>query len=210
MGCLLLGACGDDGSPDGGAEGAASAGGAAEGAASAGGAAEGAASTGGGGSQGGGGDGGGGGTAPLVCGEASGDYGVCATELGWAFDGDDCAARTGCDCAPDCDVFHASLDDCIAACDAYCDDAAFVGGGIASDGWGEGDFCDSVTACVPSEAMSTAQGLFADITCEGGAGCPNFCTLYDGGTITAEQLDALCSATLIEGLGDVTCLVLGP
>lgn len=172
-------------------------------------------STGPGPSQGGGtasGGNGAGGRAGAGCEPALRDYGDCDVALGWAFDGEDCVPITGCDCAPDCAAFTADFESCVAGCAGHCDAAAFVGEGIASGRWGEGSFCDEIYTCVKADVVPTLETLVPAVSCEA-SGCPSGqqrCTFSEGGAVTAEHMTQYCSATLIEDLDDLRCLVVGP
>src|SRR5262245_53794150 len=47
-----------------------------------------------------------------------GAYGDCGLSLGAAYDGERCVFVSGCDCAPDCALFHPSRELCAQACAA--------------------------------------------------------------------------------------------
>lgn len=200
--CVFGAACGSDVTrPSSGAGGS----GASGGAGTAGSGAVGGSADGGGGAGGGGGQG--------TCDVADGDYGDCDLALGWAFDGEDCLAMSGCDCAPDCAAFSSDLASCVAACDGYCDEDAFVGEGIAANGWGEGDFCDEIFLCLKSDTATAVGAYLPGLDCSGGTICGNGqirCTYAMGVTVSAAQLDQLCAATLIEDVDEIFCGVVGP
>lgn len=153
-----------------------------------------------------------GGAGPCLA--ATGDYGDCAMALGWAFDGADCVTMGGCGCDPDCAAFSQDLESCVAGCAGFCDEAAFLGSGIAADGWGEGDFCDGIHTCVEADVEPLLAAVLTSVDCSGGTGgCPVGqvrCTLAFAGTVSASQAAELCSATLIEGLDAIYCDVIGP
>ena len=93
---------------------------------------------------------------------------------------------------------------------APCDPSAFVGAGIASDEWGEGDFCDEVFVCAPSGSEEPLGALFPGVMCMPGGTCGDgmdHCTLSDGGTITAEEYESLCDALHVDGVTSIVCIV---
>ncbi|MEZ4446867.1 MAG: hypothetical protein R3B72_47750 [Polyangiaceae bacterium] len=148
-----------------------------------------------------------------VCQAALGDYGDCDLALGWAFDGQDCVAISGCDCGMDCSAFEQDLQSCIGACPDYCDSTAFLGEGIGGDGWGEGAFCDELYTCVKSDVVPNLElVLGTSLSCETGVICPvgeERCLLQSSVTVSPSLYSGLCATTLVEDLGAWYCLVLG-
>lgn len=149
------------------------------------------------------------------CLAATADYGDCDMSLGWAFDGEDCLPFSGCGCEPDCAAFSPDLDSCIAGCAGFCDESAFLGAGIADDGWGQDDYCDEIYTCVKSDVVPILEALFATIDCSGaaGSGCAAGevrCVMGSHVTVSGSLFAELCSATLVEDVRDLLCMVLGP
>ena len=165
----------------------------------------------GGSSQGGSSQGGAGGVGSCLA--ATGDYGDCDMALGVAFDGADCVSMSGCDCAPDCAAFSSDVASCIAGCAGFCDETAFLGAGIAADGWGEGDFCDGIYTCVKADVEPLLSEILTSVDCSGGVGgCPAGtvrCDLSFAGTVSADQAAELCAATMIEDVDALYCEVFG-
>lgn len=153
------------------------------------------------------------GAPPAPCAAADGDYGDCDLALGWAFDGEDCVSMSGCGCDPDCDAFAQDFASCAAACAGHCDSAAFVGEGIAADGWGAGDFCDSISTCVKADVIPLLEEVVTAVDCTSNGPCGGNdgqrCT-FGSGEVTDELMDELCAATLIEDVDEIACFVIGP
>lgn len=153
---------------------------------------------------------GGGGT----CGSTVADYGDCALPLGWVFDGSACVAKSGCGCEPDCEAFHEDVLGCIDLCPGVCDASAFLGAGLVGDGWGEGEYCDELYACMdPSDAALVGDLVGASLTCSVGGSCPQGeerCVLTQGVNVSAELMADLCRATRVASLSSWRCVVLGP
>lgn len=93
-----------------------------------------------------------------------------------------------------------------------CDPAGFVGGGIAEDGWGVGDFCDEIYLCVSNvdyEALVDLveipeRNCVSDLLCGDGQRC----TLSYGAVVDQQLYDRVCSALTI--VDTVWCVVEGP
>lgn len=154
---------------------------------------------------------------PSVCEAAEGDYGDCATPLGWAFDGTECAMVSGCDCAPDCDRFFADAAACALACAAagHCNADRLHGAALAMDPVQQGQLCDEVDVCVPDDSYkSIYEQIFGMLTCEGqGFPCEGNapgCTGLWQNMLGPEEWLKTCAATLVQGGGDVFCVVFGP
>jgi hypothetical protein len=80
--------------------------------------------------------------------------------LGWGFDGENCSQFSGCDCAPNCDAFHGTLQGCMDGCAGYCDESVFEGLALAQDDWGPGTYCDDVSVCVEPWAVATVLTFY--------------------------------------------------
>jgi hypothetical protein len=148
-----------------------------------------------------------------ACAAALADYGDCDLALGWAFDGENCVPMSGCGCEPDCAAFTTDFAGCLGACDGFCDTSAFVGAGIADDGWGEGDFCDGISACVKSDVVPLVEQVVTATDCSPDASCganASRCVLGFAGEVQPDLFEELCAATLIEDLDAIECLILGP
>jgi len=155
-----------------------------------------------------------GGAGPCLA--ATNDYGDCDMALGWAFDGSDCVPMSGCGCEPDCAAFSQGMEGCIAGCAGFCDEAAFLGSGIAADGWGEGDGCDSIYTCVKADVEPLLAAVVTTVDCGPGTGLVACgagsvqCDLGPAGAVSASLFAELCAATLIEDVDAIYCEVLGP
>lgn len=152
---------------------------------------------------------------PAICGAAIGDYGDCDLALGVAFDGTECVSRSGCGCAPDCDKFFPDMASCALACaDAgHCNQPRIKAAGVAKDPIGPGDLCDEIDVCPTSPDLELVfKQIFGMLSCE-----PGMC---QGGGQTCHGLwqnmlgpDAwkkTCAASLVQGSGDILCVVFGP
>ncbi|MBZ5712552.1 hypothetical protein [Nannocystis pusilla] len=151
------------------------------------------------------------------CLPALGDYGVCATPLGWAFDGVECTMRSGCDCAPDCDNFFPTAVACATGCAAAdrCNPDRFDAAGIAEPPVVQGAFCDGVYMCPADDLLKDAyQQIFGMLTCEpGGFPCSEngeHCAGLFAGTLGPDEWAKLCAASLLPASGPFFCTVFGP
>ncbi len=151
-----------------------------------------------------------------VCEAALGDYGDCDAVLGVAFNGTECAAISGCDCAPDCDKFFPDVASCALTCAAagHCNADRLEPAGILKEPVVEGIHCDEVDACVSEPFFKeTLEQIFGMLTCEGmGAPCQagTICHGLWAGTLEGEAWTKTCAATLVPGVGTLFCVVFGP
>lgn len=144
------------------------------------------------------------------CMDVSGcDYGSCDSPLGWAFDGANCVAMSGCSCAPNCAGFHASLDACMNDCSGYCDADAFQGHVLGPKNWGPGTHCDQVTVCADAPLASQMKTIVPGTMCGGSSvNCPagqSACVLAFSGKVTASQHADYCKLTLLAGVDAIFC-----
>lgn len=151
-----------------------------------------------------------------ACEPALGDYGDCATPLGFAFDGAECTARSGCDCAPDCDKFFAEASACALTCAAagHCNADRIQAAGIAMKPVQQGSFCDELDVCLAEPALhATFEQIFGMLTCEN-AGFPceqgQICHGLWQGELGPDAWLRACAASLVEGGGLLHCVVFGP
>jgi hypothetical protein len=154
---------------------------------------------------------------PLVCEPATGDYGDCATPLGWAFDGAECRPVSGCDCGPDCDKFFPGPAECALTCAAagHCNEDRLEGAGLAGDPVMQGDLCDEIDVCPESPDLKAIfEEIFGMLSCEGrGFPCEGnvqSCTGIFQNMLGPEDWLKTCAASLIQGSGTVFCVVFGP
>jgi hypothetical protein len=145
----------------------------------------------------------------------SGDYGDCATPIGWGYNGSECVSFSGCSCAPNCGQFFKDAFSCASTCGAAgkCDTTAMHALYLAEDPFKEGNHCDGVYLCAPDSDKPALASLFPDMKCDGQPGsCPTggTCDVYYNGAVTAEKWDALCVASLLPEVDDITCVVYGP
>jgi hypothetical protein len=150
-----------------------------------------------------------------VCKPALGDYGDCDLALGWAFDGTSCASFSGCDCAPDCDLFFPGPVACASACAAVgeCREDIVEGVALAQEPIGPGSLCDQVDACVDSpELKGWLTELFPGLSCDGSPlDCDaETCQLQFQSVLTKEEWTQICAATLLPGIEQIGCVVFGP
>jgi hypothetical protein len=92
-------------------------------------------------------------------------------------------------------------------CDSWPD--AFLGGGIAEDGWGVGDLCDEIYVCVSSIDYEQFIDLldvecFADLSCGDGQRC----VLAEQTVVDQSMMADVCTALTIANT--VWCMVWGP
>lgn len=153
---------------------------------------------------------------PLACEVADGDYGPCASELGWAFDGTECRLISGCDCAPDCDNFFPDAAACALTCAAAgrCNEERIKAAGIAADPIQAGALCDEIDVCPDDPARQQIfEAIFGMLTCEG-AGFPceggSKCTGLFQNMLGPDEWLKTCAASLVWQGGDVFCVVWGP
>jgi len=96
--------------------------------------------------------------------------------------------------------------------DPVCDQQAFVGEGLARDGWGEGSFCDRVSICADGELAETLS-MELGLSCQDDGQCPDptpqLCVLSDGGEVDAGTVALACEALAL-GAESVACVVFGP
>lgn len=150
-----------------------------------------------------------------ACKPALGDYGDCDLALGWAFDGTSCASLSGCDCAPDCDLFFAGPVACASACAAAgeCREDIVEAVALAQEPIGPGSLCDQVDACVVSpELKGWLMELFPGLNCEGSPlDCDaETCQLQFQSVLTPEEWTQICAATLLPTIEKLGCVVFGP
>lgn len=160
-------------------------------------------------------DGGTTGGAPASCGVLAPDHGDCDLALGVGFDGVECVARSGCDCAPDCDKFFPDMASCALACaDAgHCNADRLHGAGLAKDPIEPGDLCDEIDVCPSDAAIADVfEQIFGMLTCEGnGKPCPGqICTGLWQNMLGPDEWRKVCAASLVQGSGDLFCFVFGP
>lgn len=149
------------------------------------------------------------------CLPVAGDHGLCQTPLGWAFDGQECTPRSGCDCAPDCDSFFPTAAACAEGCAArHCNADRLVAAGIASDPVQPGDHCDGLYMCPGDDALlqSAYEQIFGMLSCEPGAfPCgPELCAGLWAGSLGPDEWHKLCAASLLPASGPLYCAVFGP
>lgn len=152
---------------------------------------------------------------PVVCAPATGDYGDCATPLGWAYDGTECRPVSGCDCAPDCDKFFAAPAECALTCAAagHCNEDRLEAEALAQDPVMQGNLCDEIAVCPDSPDLKAIfEEIFGVLSCEGGGFCDNGekCTGIFQNMLGPDDWLKTCAATLVQGSGDVLCVVYGP
>jgi len=150
-----------------------------------------------------------------ACVNVSGDFGDCEMMLGYGFDGRVCRPFSGCGCAPYCGYFFNDLVECVSVCvqEGHCNVELFYGRALASDPFGIGDHCDEINACPSASAVPSLLELFPESLCgEGEQFCsPSIsCRLFGFGVVTESVWQELCGATLIDGVGEVECIVWGP
>lgn len=154
---------------------------------------------------------------PTACAVAGGDYGPCASELGWVYDGTECVLRSGCDCAPDCDKFFPDAAACALGCAAAgrCNEDRIAAAGLAKDPVGPGDLCDEIDVCPESrfEEQLFAQ-IFGMLSCEPQPGFPcesgKTCHGLFQNMLGPDEWQKTCAASLLQGGGPVFCVVWGP
>jgi hypothetical protein len=153
---------------------------------------------------------------PVGCEPATADYGDCATPLGWAFDGTECRPVSGCDCAPDCDKFFQNPAECALTCAAagHCNEDRLDGAALAQEPVMQGHLCDEIDVCPDSPDLKTIfEEIFGMLICEGG-GFPcqggEKCTGIFQNMLGPEEWLKTCAASLVQGSGDVICVVFGP
>jgi hypothetical protein len=157
-------------------------------------------------------------TSPLdpECRPVVGDHGDCQTPLGWAFDGQECTARVGCDCAPDCDNFFPDPAACAQACAAAgrCDPGKIKAAGLADDPVQPGDHCDGLYTCPGDDEplKSAYQQIFGMLSCEPGSfPCgPEVCAGQWSGSLDPDAWQKLCAASLLPAADSLYCAVFGP
>jgi len=152
---------------------------------------------------------------PATCGVANADYGDCDLALGVAFDGTECAPRSGCNCAPDCDRFFPDMASCALACaDAgHCNQPRIKAAGIAKDPIGPGDLCDEIDVCPTSADLeSVFKQIFGMLSCEPGMcqGGGQTCHGLWQNMLGPDEWKKTCAASLVQGSGDILCVVFGP
>lgn len=152
---------------------------------------------------------------PATCGVANADYGDCDLALGVAFDGTECASRSGCDCAPDCDKFFPDMASCALACaDAgHCNQPRIKAAGIAKDPIGPGDLCDEIDVCPTSADLELVfKQIFGMLSCEPGMcqGGGKPCHGLWQNMLGPDEWKKTCAASLVQGSGDILCVVFGP
>lgn len=152
---------------------------------------------------------------PATCGVANADYGDCDLALGVAFDGTECASRSGCDCAPDCDKFFPDMASCALACaDAgHCNQPRIKAAGIAKDPIGPGDLCDEIDVCPTSADLELVfKQIFGMLSCEPGMcqGGGQTCHGLWQNMLGPDEWKKTCAASLVQGSGDILCVVFGP
>ena len=131
------------------------------------------------------------------------DFGPCDAIIGVGFVDGGCTYLSGCDCGDYCgDVFE-SMQACTEGCAALgeCDSSAFLGYGLARDGWGEGSFCDDHIYCVPADAVPVLEAGIDGVMCgnTGGTICgPGHteCSFGVPGDTPTYLADLLCQVSL--------------
>ncbi|MEZ4449364.1 MAG: hypothetical protein R3B09_07790 [Nannocystaceae bacterium] len=142
------------------------------------------------------------------------DFGDCDAIVGWIFDGEACALRSGCGCEPHCEGVYESAQACALGCAATgaCATAKMKAAGIAADPFVVGSFCDGVYLCGGDEADLLA--LFPGQPWEAKAGYPcesePMCTAYYQGIVDAPRWEQLCAASLLPAVNAINCTVWGP
>lgn len=148
-----------------------------------------------------------------ACKAVDGDYGPCDALIGYAFVDGGCQLVSGCNCEPDCEFFFADPVACASTCAAAgeCQPDNIHGGGIAPDEVGPGSFCDEVDACVDlPELAEQLKELFPELVCEQGRCDGQNCHLLWQGELSDEQWTQICAASLLPGVDELVCVVLGP
>ena len=152
---------------------------------------------------------------PVSCGVIAPDHGDCDLALGVGFDGVECAPRSGCDCAPDCDKFFPDMASCALACAAagHCNEDRLHGAGLAKDPVEQGDLCDEIDVCPSDAALADVfEQIFGMLTCEGmGFPCQGqVCHGLWQNMLGPEEWLKTCAASLVQSSGSIFCVVFGP
>lgn len=142
------------------------------------------------------------------CVPAVGDYGDCATALGWAPDGQLCRPVSGCGCGEDCDSFYQSETSCVEAC--VCDKSKLVGGGIGGPPVLDA-YCDELTVCTSVDGAAALKALLPSAECSPptDADCVVSCMIGRRQMIDPATRTLLCELS-VELAQSVTCWVWGP
>lgn len=151
---------------------------------------------------------------PYACGVPAEDYGDCGTELGWAFDGEFCTRRLGCDCGADCAMFFNSDTHCARVCSeaGECNPERVHAYGVAEDPVGEGDSCDRLVDCdVSLEEAGIIEHFFyveyAEMElppCEsGGMGV----LVWSSDELDPGTWQDVCAITLVEAVEALWCVL---